>query len=198
MNSVKTWPDKPYPLGASHDGEGTNFSLFSEVSGWVELCLFDEHGHQTAVELMPVHQFIHYADLIEKRLRNYWGYSTIGCFTPHNESAAGDESGRQVTEFKEFKQMVKALHTAGIEVILDVVYNHTSEGNHLGPMLAFKGIDNAAYYRLMADDPRHYMDYTGTADGFIGEGKRRLEAGTKLAIGAKSIKVYRRFEQAAA
>ncbi|MFH7326641.1 glycogen debranching protein GlgX [Desulfurivibrio sp. C05AmB] len=115
----------------------------------------------TAVELMPVHQFIHYAHLVEKQLRNYWGYSTIAYFAPHNEYAVASEPGRQVNEFKE---MVKALHQAGIEVILDVVYNHTSEGNHLGPMLSFKGIDNADYYRLVADDLRHYMDYTGTGN----------------------------------
>ena len=115
----------------------------------------------TAVELMPVHQFIHYAHLAEKSLRNYWGYSTIGYFSPHNEYSSSGQSGQQA---KEFKEMVKALHKAGIEVILDVVYNHTSEGNHLGPMLCFKGIDNAAYYRLMSDDSRYYMDYTGTGN----------------------------------
>jgi glycogen operon protein len=111
----------------------------------------------TALELMPVHQFVHDASLLERGLRNYWGYNTIGFFAPHDEYAAG-EAGEQVTEFK---TMVRALHAAGIEVILDVVYNHTAEGNHLGPMLAFKGIDNAAYYRTVADDPRHYVDYTG-------------------------------------
>jgi glycogen operon protein len=115
----------------------------------------------TAVELMPVHQFIHYAFLAEKGLRNYWGYSSIGYFAPHNEYAADCSQGHQV---REFKGMVKALHRAGLEVILDVVYNHTSEGNHLGPMLSLKGLDNAAYYRLMPDDRRHYMDYTGTGN----------------------------------
>ncbi len=115
----------------------------------------------TAVELMPVHQFIHYAHLEEQGLRNYWGYSSIGYFAPHNEYAADTTPGGQVREFKE---MVRALHGAGLEVILDVVYNHTSEGNHRGPMLSLKGLDNAAYYRLMPDDPRHYMDYTGTGD----------------------------------
>jgi isoamylase len=314
MSDMNIWPGKPYPLGASFDGEGTNFSLFSEVAERVELCLFDgqggqtavdlpegtaycwhgylpgvkpgqcygfrvhgpwapEHGQRcnpakllldpyakavegqvqwdeavypyrigepdvrddrdsapfvprsvvidpafdwgedrhpctpwhetiiyethvrgftkrhpdvseelrgtyaglshpaaiehlvklgvTAVELMPVHQFIHYAHLAEKGLRNYWGYSSIGYLAPHNEYASAGQPGQQVAEFK---GMVKALHAAGIEVILDVVYNHTSEGNHLGPMLGFKGIDNAAYYRLMADDPRHYMDFTGTGN----------------------------------
>jgi len=120
MNSVKTWPGKPYPLGASHDGEGTNFSLFSEVAEWVELCLFDEHGHQTAVDLPKVTAYC------------WHGY--------------------------------------------------------------LPGIKPGQRY----DAPCHYMDYTGTVDGFIGEGKRRLEAGTERAVGAKFIKVYRRFEQAAA
>jgi isoamylase len=115
----------------------------------------------TAVELMPVHQFIHYGFLEERGLRNYWGYSSIAYLAPHNEYAADAAEGGQV---QEFKNMVKALHRAGLEVILDVVYNHTSEGNHLGPMLSLKGIDNAAYYRLVADNPRHYMDYTGTGN----------------------------------
>ncbi len=115
----------------------------------------------TAVELMPVHQFIHDAQLVERGLRNYWGYNSIGYFAPHNEYASAEHAGQQV---QEFKQMVKALHEADIEVILDVVYNHTAEGNHLGPMLSMKGIDNAAYYRLVADNPRYYMDYTGTGN----------------------------------
>ena len=114
----------------------------------------------TAVELLPVHQFIHDAHLIERGLRNYWGYNSIGFLAPHNEYAAGGERGEQVAEFK---AMVRALHEAGIEVILDVVYNHTAEGNHLGPVLAMKGIDNAAYYRL-ADDQRFYYDTTGTGN----------------------------------
>ena len=117
----------------------------------------------TAVELLPVHQFVHDSYLVENRLRNYWGYNSIGFFAPHNEYAAGDGRGEQVAEFK---QMVVALHEAGIEVILDVVYNHTAEGNHLGPMLSFRGLDNAAYYRLVADDRRRYMDYTGTGNTF--------------------------------
>ena len=115
----------------------------------------------TAVELLPVH---HNADehfLIDKGLSNYWGYSSIGFLAPHSDYAATGSSGEQV---REFKGMVKALHKAGIEVILDVVYNHTAEGNHLGPMLSFKGIDNATYYRLMPDDPRFYMDFTGTGN----------------------------------
>ncbi|HUQ39082.1 MAG TPA: glycogen debranching protein GlgX, partial [Acidimicrobiales bacterium] len=115
----------------------------------------------TAVELLPVHHFVHDHPLHERGLRNYWGYNSIGYLAPHSEYSSSGQRGQQV---QEFKQMVKTLHQAGIEVILDVVYNHTAEGNHLGPMLSLKGIDNAAYYRLMADDPRHYMDYTGTGN----------------------------------
>jgi isoamylase len=115
----------------------------------------------TAVELLPVHHISDESHLAERGLRNYWGYSTIGYFAPHCEYSASGCRGEQV---REFKGMVKALHRAGIEVILDVVYNHTAEGNHLGPMLSFKGVDNAAYYRLVPDDPRHYMDFTGTGN----------------------------------
>ena len=312
---TKVWPGNDYPLGATHDGAGTNFSIFSEIAERVELCLFDEHGNETrfdlpevtsfcwhgylsnlgpgqrygfrvhgpwkpeeghrcnpakllldpyaraivgqvqwneavfphffnnpdgppndkdsapfmpksvvinpyfdwgndrhprtpshetivyeahvkgfsikypdvpeelrgtyaglahpkavehftrlgitALELMPVHQFIHDKHLMERGLRNYWGYNSIGYLAPHNEYAASGQVGQQV---QEFKQMVKGLHEAGIEVILDVVYNHTAEGNHLGPILSFKGIDNAAYYRLMPDDRQYYMDYTGTGN----------------------------------
>ena len=315
MENLSVWPGKPYPLGASYDGTGTHFSLFSEAASRVELCLFDDHGSQTcvdlpevtgfcwhgylpgiepgqrygfrvhgpwapeqglrcnlakllldpyakamegevswkeavfpyrfrepegapnqddsapwvpksvvinpffdwgfdqpprtplnetviyevhvkgftarhphippevqgkyaglahpaaieylkrlgitAVELLPVHQFIHDAHLVERGLRNYWGYNSIGYLAPHNEYSSRGQRGQQV---QEFKQMVKTLHEAGIEVILDVVYNHTAEGNHLGPMLSFKGIDNAAYYRLVGDDPHYYMDYTGTGN----------------------------------
>ncbi|MBN9605368.1 MAG: glycogen debranching protein GlgX [Actinomycetales bacterium] len=115
----------------------------------------------TAIELMPVHQFLHDSALEERGLRNYWGYNTIGFFAPHDEYAAASEPGQQV---QEFKAMVRDLHRAGIEVILDVVYNHTAEGNHLGPTLSMRGLDNAAYYRLVDDDPRYYMDYTGTGN----------------------------------
>ncbi|HXG86929.1 MAG TPA: glycogen debranching protein GlgX [Vicinamibacterales bacterium] len=115
----------------------------------------------SAVELMPVHQFIHDGHLLARGLRNYWGYNSIGFFAPHNEYASAGQRGEQVREFKE---MVNALHTAGIEVILDVVYNHTAEGNHRGPMLSFKGLDNAAYYRVVAHNQRYYMDYTGTGN----------------------------------
>ena len=115
----------------------------------------------TAIELMPSHQFIHDAHLVERGLRNYWGYNSIGFLAAHNEYSSSGQTGQQVPEFK---QMVKGLHEAGIEVILDVVYNHTAEGNHMGPVLSFKGIDNAAYYRLVTDDRRYYMDYTGTGN----------------------------------
>lgn len=115
----------------------------------------------TAIELMPIHHFVHNKFLLEKGLSNYWGYTSIGYFAPHAEYSASGMSGEQVTEFKE---MVKAYHRAGIEVILDVVYNHTGEGNHLGPTMSFKGIDNQNYYRM---DPKHtlyYTDYTGTGN----------------------------------
>jgi isoamylase len=312
---VKIWPGKPYPLGATYDGVGTNFSVFSEAAQRVELCLFDENGEETrvdlpeasgfcwygylptvepgqrygfrvhgpwepreghrrnpgkllldpyakavegevnwheavfpyrfkdpegsvnqensepyvpksvvinpffdwgsdrplgnslhetviyevhvkgftarhpaippeirgtyaglahpaaikyltslgitAVELLPVHQFIHDAHLLEQGLRNYWGYNSIAYFAPHNDYSSRGQRGQQV---QEFKQMVKTLHKAGLEVILDVVYNHTAEGNHLGPMLSFKGIDNAAYYRLVDVDRGYYLDYTGTGN----------------------------------
>jgi glycogen operon protein len=115
----------------------------------------------TSVELLPVHHIADEGFLHARGLTNYWGYSTIGYFAPHALYAATGMCGEQV---REFKGMVKALHRAGLEVILDVVYNHTAEGNHLGPMLAFKGVDNASYYRLMPDDPRHYMDFTGTGN----------------------------------
>ncbi|MEO8262801.1 MAG: glycogen debranching protein GlgX [Pseudolysinimonas sp.] len=115
----------------------------------------------TAIELMPVHQFLDDSVLQEKGLHNYWGYNTIAFFAPHAGYAADGELGEQVLEFK---HMVKALHAAGIEVILDVVYNHTAEGNHQGPTVSMRGIDNAAYYRLVEGDEQHYMDYTGTGN----------------------------------
>jgi glycogen operon protein len=108
----------------------------------------------TAVELMPTHSFVDDRHLVDRGRRNYWGYNSIGFFAPDPRYAASGS-------IKEFKTMVKALHSAGIEVIIDVVYNHTAEGNHLGPTLSFRGIDNAVYYRLVHDDPRYYMDYTG-------------------------------------
>jgi isoamylase len=314
---MRTWPGNPYPLGATYDGSGTNFALFSEVAESVELCLFDDDGTEsrvwmpevdafvwhcylpnigpgqrygfrvkgpydpasglrcneekllldpyakavdseidwdeslfpyrfddpdarndadsgphmmksvvispyfdwqndraprtpynesviyeahvkgltqlhpalpeelrgtyagvghpvviehlqkmgvTAVELMPVHQFVQDHYLVEKGLRNYWGYNSIGFFAPHGAYSSSGTRGQQV---QEFKGMVKALHEAGIEVILDVVYNHTAEGNHMGPVLSFRGIDNQAYYRLVEDDPRYYMDTTGTGNSLL-------------------------------
>jgi isoamylase len=115
----------------------------------------------TAIELMPVHHFLHPQFLIDKGLRNYWGYDPIGYFAPY---AAYSSSGTMGGQVAEFKQMVKALHEAGIEVIIDVVYNHTGEGNHLGPTICYRGIDNSSYYRVLADDPRYYMDFTGTGN----------------------------------
>ncbi len=125
----------------------------------------------TTVELLPVHQFVHDSHLLERGLRNYWGYNSIGFFAPHNGYASGG-GGEQV---QEFKAMVRALHDSGIEVILDVVYNHTAEGNHLGPVLSFKGIDNAAYYRLVPDDERHYYDTTGTGNSLNVRHPRSLQ-----------------------
>jgi glycogen operon protein len=115
----------------------------------------------TAVELMPVHDFLQDKILQDKGLRNYWGYNTTNFFAPYAAYSSSGDRGEQVGEFK---AMVKALHAAGIEVILDVVYNHTSEGNHMGPTLSFKGVDNLTYYRTVTDQPRYYMDYTGTGN----------------------------------
>jgi len=315
---MELWPGKPFPLGATPDTEGTNFAVFSEHAKAVELCLFDEHGHQTsvelaettafvwhgylpgirpgqrygfrihgpfapvdkghrfnpskllidpyakaidgnvewsdevfgyrfddpkedagfferdsapfvpkavvveggfdwgddlppqvpwhetviyethvkgftiqhpgipeelrgtyaglahpaaiehflllgvtAVELMPVHHFIHHKHLNEKGLRNYWGYDPIGYFAPHADYSSSGYGGGQVSEFK---QMVKALHDAGLEVIIDVVYNHTGEGDHKGPTLCFRGTDNVSYYRVVEGSPRYYTDFTGTGN----------------------------------
>ena len=118
----------------------------------------------TAIELMPVHQFVQDTTLVDKGLANYWGYNTIGFFAPHNAYSASGQRGQQV---QEFKSMVKALHEADIEVILDVVYNHTAEGNHLGPTLCFRGIDNNAYYRLVDEDRTYYYDTTGTGNTLL-------------------------------
>ena len=115
----------------------------------------------TALELLPVHHFIDEGDLIDKDLRDYWGYNTLSYFAPMARYSASGTDGEQVTEFKE---MVRALHAAGIEVILDVVYNHTCEGNEKGPLLSMKGVDNTTYYRTVNDDPQFYMDYTGTGN----------------------------------
>ncbi len=143
-------PDVPEPL------RGTYAGLASPA--------FIEHLTRlgvTAIELMPVHHFLDDHYLVEKGLRNYWGYNTLNYFAPDARYSSGGDRGGQVVEFK---NMVKSLHAAGIEVILDVVYNHTAEGNHLGPTLSFRGLDNRAYYRLMEDEPRYYMDYTGTGN----------------------------------
>ncbi|MHC1562752.1 glycogen debranching protein GlgX [Actinomycetospora sp. C-140] len=120
----------------------------------------------TAIELMPVHQFVHDDALVQRELRNYWGYNTIAFFAPHFGYATPSITGAPApgAHVQEFKAMVRDLHAAGIEVILDVVYNHTAEGNHQGPTLSMRGADNQAYYRLVDDDPRYYMDYTGTGN----------------------------------
>jgi glycogen debranching enzyme GlgX/malto-oligosyltrehalose synthase len=115
----------------------------------------------TSLELLPIHHFVDDKFLLDKGLRNYWGYNTIAFFAPDPRYRSGGEPGSEVRQFKE---MVKALHRAGLEVILDVVYNHTAEGNHQGPTFSLKGIDNRTYYRLVADSPRHYFDYTGTGN----------------------------------
>ena len=115
----------------------------------------------TAVELMPVHSFLTDKHLADKGLANYWGYNTTNFFSPDARYSSAGDRGGQVADFK---NMVKSLHREGIEVILDVVYNHTSEGNHLGPMLSLRGIDNPTYYRLVGDNARYYMDYTGTGN----------------------------------
>jgi glycogen operon protein len=142
--------------GVREDLRGTYAGLASDAA----LDYLRELG-VTAVELLPVHHIADEHALVERGLTNYWGYSTIGYFAPHAGYAATGSRGAQVSEFK---GMIKALHRAGIEVILDVVYNHTAEGNHLGPTLSFRGVDNAAYYRLVPDDPRHYVDFTGTGN----------------------------------
>ena len=115
----------------------------------------------TAVELMPVHEFVDDKALLDRGLRNYWGYNSINFFAPEARYSAAGDRGEQIGEFK---AMVKAMHRAGIEVILDVVYNHTGEGNQMGPTLSFRGIDNSTYYRLMPEHPRYYMDFTGTGN----------------------------------
>src|SRR5919201_3677200 len=138
------------------DLRGTYAGLASDEA----IAYFKELG-VTAVELLPVHHIVDESFLVDRGLTNYWGYSSIGFLAPHALYAASGTGGEQV---REFKGMVKALHRAGIEVILDVVYNHTAEGNHLGPMLSFKGVDNASYYRLVPETPRFYIDFTGTGN----------------------------------
>ncbi len=143
-------PDVPEALRGSYSGIGHPAMISHLTSLGVN-----------AIELMPVHQFVQDNHLAERGLRNYWGYNTVGFFAPHNEYAHWGQRGHQV---QEFKTMVKNLHRANIEVILDVVYNHTAEGNHLGPTLCFRGIDNAEYYRLVEGDQFHYFDTTGTGN----------------------------------
>ena len=142
--------------GVREDLRGTYAGLASEAA----LEHFQSLG-VTAVELLPIHHIADESFLADRGLTNYWGYSTIGFLAPHSIYAATGIRGQEV---REFKGMVKALHRAGIEVILDVVYNHTAEGNHLGPMLSFKGVDNMSYYRLMPDNHHFYMDFTGTGN----------------------------------
>ncbi|MDM4718849.1 glycogen debranching protein GlgX [Micromonospora sp. WMMA1363] len=143
-------PDIPEELRGTYSGIATP-AMIDYLSGL----------GVTAIELMPVHHFVHDNRLADLGLRNYWGYNTIGFFAPHHGYSGLGGLGQQV---QEFRGMVKALHAAGIEVILDVVYNHTAEGNHLGPTLSFKGVDNGSYYRLSEEDRRYYVDYTGTGN----------------------------------
>ncbi len=146
----KLCPEIPEEIRGSYAALGSDFAIE----------YFKKLGI-TAVELMPVHHFVNDQFLQDKGLSNYWGYNSIGFFAPHSAYSSSGVTGQQVVEFK---QMVKNLHAAGIEVILDVVYNHTGEGNQLGATLCFRGVDNAAYYRLVPDDKRYYMDYTGTGN----------------------------------
>jgi glycogen operon protein len=146
----KLWDAIPAKLRGTYAGVGSPQAI--------------EYFHKlgvTTIELLPVHEHVTSQHLIEKGLSDYWGYNTIGFFAPDSKFSGSGDTGGQVTEFK---AMVNALHAAGLEVILDVVYNHTVEGNHLGPALAFRGIDNASYYRLVRDNPRYYNDYTGTGN----------------------------------
>lgn len=146
----KLWTALPENLRGTYAGIGS-----------CEAIVYFKKLGVTAIELLPVHHFVNDSFLEGRGLTNYWGYSPIGYFAPESRYSSDGSSGQQVAEFK---QMVKSLHAAGIEVIMDVVYNHTAEGNHFGPTLSFKGIDNVSYYRRVADSPRHYMDYTGTGN----------------------------------
>src|SRR5438067_3988200 len=148
----KLWPEIPEELRGTYAGVGSAAAIDYLTKLGV-----------TAVELLPVHAHIDDKVLIDRGLKNYWGYNTIGFFAPHAAYSSSGQMGEQVSEFK---SMVRSLHAAGIEVILDVVYNHTAEGNQLGPTVCFCGIDNAAYYRLRPDDPRLYLDFTGTGNTF--------------------------------
>src|SRR4029450_7715668 len=148
----KLWPDVPEEL------RGTYAALGSPAA----IDYFKRLG-VTALELLPVHAHIDDKALIDRSLTNYWGYNTIGFFAPHAAYSSSGQLGEQVIEFK---SMVRNLHAAGIEGILDVVCNHTAEGDHVGPTLCFRGIDNLAYYRLQPDNPRLYLDFTGTGNTF--------------------------------
>ncbi len=148
----KLWPDVPEELRGTYAGLGSAPAID----------YFKKLG-VTAIELLPVHAHIDDKSLVDRGLTNYWGYNTIGFFAPHAQYSSSGQMGEQVVEFK---SMVRSVHAAGIEVILDVVYNHTAEGNHLGPTLCFRGIDNLAYYRLQPDKPRFYLDFTGTGNTF--------------------------------
>ena len=146
----KLWRDVPEKLRGTYAALGTPAAID----------YFKKLG-VTAIELLPVHAHIDDKLLVDRGRTNYWGYNTIGFFAPHAQYSSSEQMGEQVSEFK---SMVRSLHAAGIEVILDVVYNHTGEGNHLGPTVCFRGVDNAAFYRLLADNPRFYLDYTGTGN----------------------------------
>src|ERR1700746_923891 len=148
----KLWPEMPEELRGTYAGLGSTAAIDYLTKLGV-----------TAVELLPVHAHIDDKVLIDRGLKNYWGYNTIGFFSPHAAYSSSGQMGEQVIEFN---SMVRSLHAAGIEVILDVVYNHTAEGNHLGPTLCFRGIDNLAYYRVRPDNPRFYVDFTGTGNTF--------------------------------
>jgi len=149
---TKLWSNVPEELRGTYAGVGSA----AAIEYLKELGV-------TAIELLPVHAHVDDKVLIDRGLRNYWGYNTIGFFAPEAKYSSSGATGGQVTEFK---TMVRNLHAAGLEVILDVVYNHTAEGNHLGPTLSFRGIDNPAYYRLLPEDARLYMDFTGTGNTF--------------------------------
>ena len=149
---TKLWSSVPEQLRGSYAGLGSAAAIEYFKSLGV-----------TAVELLPVHAHIDDKALVDRGLRNYWGYNTIGFFAPEAKYCSSGDQGQQVVEFK---SMVRNLHAAGIEVILDVVYNHTAEGNHMGPTLSFRGVDNPAYYRLSPADPRFYQDFTGTGNTF--------------------------------
>jgi glycogen operon protein len=146
----KLWRDVPEKLRGTYAALGTPAAID----------YFKKLG-VTAIELLPVHAHIDDKLLVDRGLTNYWGYNTIVFFAPHAQYSSSEQMGEQVSEFK---SMVRSLHAAGIEVILDVVYNHTGEGNHLGPTVCFRGVDNTAFYRLLADNPRFYLDYTGTGN----------------------------------